>query len=171
MWRSLVRAIAFPILALLIAVFSFNLSRTDTVTLAVLFPIAIITLILLFVFLDLSIRMFNKARRGLPKVVQGRNPPNQYPNAAALLLLQHSELFGHEAIVSVFYRNDDFEEFIGIGFVLTIQENGLIQIVVQKSLGENLDHLWASIRANDANSVRRLLVKPSIPRTVGEKYV
>jgi len=168
LWRSLLRAIALPILALLISVFSFNLSRTDNVTLGVLFPFAIVTLVLLCALIDLSIRMFNKAQKRLPKVVQGRSPPSQFPNAAALLLLEHSDLFGHETVVSIFYRSDDFEEFIGLGYVLTIQENGLIQVVVNRSLGENRDQVWASVRANDANCVRRLLVKPSFPRTIGE---
>jgi hypothetical protein len=53
------------------------------------------------------------------------------------------------------------EESVGIGQVINVQENGLIQIRESEE-GSNHAALWQPIRGRKAASLSRFIVKPSI---------
>jgi hypothetical protein len=100
----------------------------------------------------------------LPKVKASREPSSLYPNALAILLLEKSNLFGHESLVSVYFKGDDFETLIGVGYVLNIQQGGLIQVLVIGKVGEAQDDTWEKIRNNNGDILSKLLIRPSITK-------
>lgn len=78
---------------------------------------------------------------------------------AVILLMRRSRQFGVNILVTVYYeeslgsgRGEVFERTIGIGRVVNIRENGLIQVLV---LREVLNHseLWQGIRKNEGDPV------------------
>ncbi len=102
----------------------------------------------------------------LPKVKASYRPHSLYSDAIAILLLEKSNLFGHESLVSVYFKEDAFEKLIGWGYVLTVQQGGLIQVLVIREVGEAQDSIWEKIRNNDGSVLSKLLIRPSIPKII-----
>ncbi len=84
------------------------------------------------------------------------------------LLLDRSELFGINNLVTVYYtehvgpgRDEVFEMFIGIGRVDTIQPNGRVQILVIAEMADKAE-LWQRIRKREPATLGQIVVRPSI---------
>ena len=171
-WRefvsSLRRTSACPIIGTVLTVFAFCFVAKDTVSLRIILPVSVLFLTIVFAFVDLSVRSFEFAKKSLPEVIQGRVPPGHFRGAIALLLLEKSNLYSHETLVSIYYRKDSFEELIGFGHVLTVQENGLIQVLVLSNFVDGEPDIWNHVQANDANYIKSLIVRPNIPRRIGD---
>jgi hypothetical protein len=164
-----IRGVPIALVALVLGLVYFYFSgNQSTIRLIIALPIFIGALIILWTLLDLSLHLHKNATRHLPRVVQARTPPTIYPGAVAILLLEGSEVYGHESLVSVYYRDDGFEVLIGIGFVLTRQDDGLIQVVISRQLEETYKDVWLKVCQNDATILPRLLVKPSLPKLFAE---
>ena len=100
----------------------------------------------------------------LPKVKASCEPHPLYSEAHAILLLEKSKLFGHESMVSVYFKEDDFEILIGLGYVLTIQQEGSIQVLITTKVGAEKDDIWEKVRDNNSSILRKLLIRPTIPK-------
>lgn len=164
-YESFVRLYGYPLtgVGLVISIVSFSRSSNDTVSLKLAVPVAVVLILCLITFVHMSFRMHSRALRDLPVVEQSREPPAMFPEARALLLLGPSDLYGHEALTSIYYRDEGLEVFIGLGFVFTIQDDGLIQVVVTGTESVQKD-LWEKVCNNDKSVLARLMVKPSVPR-------
>jgi len=71
-------------------------------------------------------------------------------------------------LVTVYYvegfgagRDEAFERVIGIGRVVNIQANGLIQVQVLREVSNHAE-LWQRIRNREMAVVGQIVVKPSI---------
>ncbi len=134
-------------------------------SIGVIVPITVVVVLLVLTLLD-AVYEGIRRRACLPKVVRAFPPKAPYADARAILLLEESDIFSHDAMVSVFSRIDEFERFIGVGFVATVQENGLIQVCVQSDPEDSNVDTWDRILQNNRDELAQLLVKPSIPRTL-----
>ncbi len=159
-----IHGIPLSLLGIGLAVIAFIYSPSDSISLKIAVPIFVIFFIMLFTFADNSIQNFSKLSNVLPKVKQAREPTTIYKEAKVILLLEASDIFAHETLVSVYYLENDFERLIGVGFILTIQGNGLIQVLVNKPIEEQDDNIWEKICQNDVIVLKKLQVKPSIPK-------
>ncbi len=99
----------------------------------------------------------------LPRVLHGRmGPASSDGGASALLLLEKSDLYGHDVVVSVYYMDEsDFEELVGVGYVRNIQVDGKIQVLLNQVVANN--GVVEKLTGNDAGVLKRLRVKPSAP--------
>jgi hypothetical protein len=124
----------------------------------------IFLMIIFFIFVTLLLFrvawvIYKESGIALPSVKQA----TQYgANQSGILILGSSKLFGHNSIVAIYYTEDQFERLIGMGIVSNIQENGLIQVVVERHLPE-CDELWKAILSNKADKIKNLIVKPHAP--------
>lgn len=159
-----IRGYALAVLGFVIAIIFWIWKPTDTIDLKVFVPIIIILSILLIILFNLSYTFFQKAQNMTPKVIQGRQPPKFQKESKALLLLEKSELFSQDAVVAIFYNDEGYERLIGAGFVLSIQNNGIIQIVISKALDDNDDSIWNKLISNDSVAIKKILVKPNVPK-------
>lgn len=166
LYQSFIRIHGVPVtlLGIGLGVVAFIYSPTDTVSLKVVVPLGVVTFLMLTTLIDNSIQNFKKISNILPKVKQARIPTALYSGAKAILLLEPSDIFAHETLVSVYFLENDFERLIGVGFIFTIQGNGLIQVLVNKAIDEQDENIWESIRNNDVTVLSKLQVKPSIPK-------
>ena len=53
-----------------------------------------------------------------------------------------------------------FERAVGIGRVINIQENGLIQVLVLREMPNHAD-LWQRIRSREMTTLGQVTIKPS----------
>lgn len=137
-----------------------------SISLKYIVTIGVLFLLVFSVIFDFGFHCYSIMTNVIPDVKQGLNPPPLYQQAEALLLLSKSDLFSIEAIVSVYYKDESYEPLIGIGFVLTIQENGLIQVLVDRCYDERYKEIWDKVRENNASILEKLIVKPLVPKTL-----
>lgn len=147
-------------LALSIAVFFFG--PEAKVAIGWLVATIAASVFLLALFADAAFAGWRASRRGLPEVRKALEPPANYSGVARILIVDPSDLFGVDAIVSVYAKEDEYERLIGIGRVLTIQTNGYLQIGIS-TLTEPDGDTARKLIANDAGFLKKLLVKPSAP--------
>ncbi len=160
-----IRGVPFTFISLLLTLLFFYLSENQTaVRLALALPILVLLLILILTLYDLSTRLYVEAVKPLPAVRQARRPPSIYPNASTLLLLDASEVYGHESLVSVYYLDEGFEVLVATGFVLTRQDDGFIQVLVDRQIEEAFSDIWDRACRNDSIVLSKLRVKPSLTR-------
>jgi hypothetical protein len=84
------------------------------------------------------------------------------------LIMGRSRQFGVNILVTVYYeenlevgRGELFERAIGIGRVVNIQENGLIQVLVLREISSHFE-LWQRIRSREIATLSHVVIKPSI---------
>lgn len=97
----------------------------------------------------------------LPKVLMAIEAPATYTKAAAVLLLEPTQLLAYDSIVSLYYLQDDIERFCGLGRVANIQVDKKVQVILYKD--DNYAELVAKLKTNKPDDLRRLLVKASVP--------
>jgi len=110
-----------------------------------------------------ALTAFHFMEHPLPTVRSARKPPPHYSGVHALCFLEPSDLFSHGSQVS-FYLLDDgqYELLFGLGHVLTVQGNGLIQVALTRLLpgyDSTLEKLWNS----DSTILKRVIIKPTVP--------
>lgn len=57
---------------------------------------------------------------------------------------------------------DNYEQLIGFGSVLTVQDNGLIQVLIRQ-IDESNENIWDDIIANNNIVLQKIIVKPTLP--------
>lgn len=132
---------------------------------AVILPIAILALSTLIVLFDVSHTTY-LANKTLPKVVRGYQPGILSKEGAGVLLLEPSDLFAIDSVVSIFYREDGgFERLAGMGYVLNIQTNGFIQVLLPRD-GDADQTLFARLANCEKGFLENTIVKPTVPRNL-----
>jgi hypothetical protein len=88
--------------------------------------------------------------------------------APMVLLMSRSALFGVNTLVTIYYveilgigQDHLFERTIGIGRVINVQENGLIQVLVLREVSNDAE-LWQRIRGREMATLSHVIIKPSV---------
>lgn len=143
-------------LGLLVTILAWIFKPETTLPLIVVLPIcaiaclAILTLIGA-VFQSLILKNRLPAVRYVRKAVSGHD---------LVLLLDPSELFSQNAVVSFYHLGDaGFEQFIGIGSVLNIQEDQRIQVAMSQTV-DGYDDVLEGLQQNRSTMLEKIRVKP-----------
>jgi hypothetical protein len=126
-------------------------------------PISIVLFILVIAFAG-ALREVMKVSMYMPNVILGKKSPKGV-GGYVMCLLEPSDIFSHDSLVSFLIKEDNFEQFIGIGKVLNIQDDGKIQVVMTNKIGE-FDNVIKKIKENNNEILKKLKVKPNIPSMV-----
>lgn len=121
-----------------------------------------LSIVVFVVLYDASRISWKASQRGLPAVRRTLEPPEIYQGVEKILIVEPSELFGVDALVSIYTTEEEYERLIGIGRVLNVQTNGYLQVGIS-TLTETSDDLAGKLKGNDSAFLKRLLVKPSVP--------
>lgn len=102
----------------------------------------------------------------VPRVMYVKDAPKAYSGACALFLVEPTPLLSHDAIISVYYLEDDLERLVGVGKVINVQNDKKVQIVITDNydFGEKL----GKIMANSKDELKKLIVKASVPSFILE---
>jgi hypothetical protein len=105
------------------------------------------------------------ARGDPPRAIYVASPAADGP---IVLIMSRSRQFGVNIFVTIYYeeilgagRRELFERTIGIGRVINVQENGLIQVQVLREV-VNQSGLWQRIRSCEMAILSHVIIKPSI---------
>jgi hypothetical protein len=101
--------------------------------------------------------------RSTPKVIRAVNNNNSY-----ILLLEPSEVFSYDILASIYIAVNEVEILVAIGQVINIQDDKRIQVRIIGSLLNNKE-LLESLQRNDADTLQKTIVKPSVPKYILEE--
>jgi hypothetical protein len=178
LWKSF-KSVYGPVLAalaLILAIGSFFYEPTSEIRFswkwaAVIVPFGV-TACATFVDMLVTARRMSYPR--LPRVISvySERRPGYGGDAMdeeTVLLLEPSELFGYDGVVSIYYNQRlggadarPFERLIGVGRVSNIQEEKIIAITVLRSRAGQ-EAIWRRIRDRESAALADLRVKPTVP--------
>ena len=161
-----VNGYALGAIGLIISIVPYIWDMNKTFSIKFLLPLGVILVITVIVLFDFSIHCFKNMTAKSPRARRALPPQPLYEGTILTLLIDPSDLFGTDAMVSIYRRHEEYEVLIGIGFVSTIQDNGLIQVCVQSSTDSDLTDIWEKIKQNNRDELDRLIVKPTVPRNI-----
>jgi hypothetical protein len=160
-WSSFLKIGGVPtaIIALVVTVAAWLFSPNINIPLGVALPVLILCIMAILTFANAANESFKMSERILPKIVYGTTFQEK-----VLCLLEPSEFFSHDTLVSFYYIENSFEKLIGIGTVINIQEDGKIQVSMTNPV-EAFDDVITKLGLNDNTILNNTKVKPNIPRT------
>jgi hypothetical protein len=127
-----------------------------------------------FTFADMLVAARRLSYPRLPRVIsvyseRRAGADGDDPDDETVLLLEPSELFGHDGVVSIYYNQKlggadarPFERLIGVGRVSNIQEEKIIAVTVLR-YGAGHATIWSRIRAGETAALSEMRVKPTVP--------
>jgi hypothetical protein len=131
----------------------------------------VVSLILAFVLIVIALgdalREALKRRSMLPeikKVACGNLHGFRFTDNQAVFLIENSDMFATDAVVSVYADVDGFEVLIGQGYVLGYTTKGLIQALIDEFPEGAHPDLWKRVLQNNQTTLSTLKVKPSVSR-------
>ncbi|MDO8908258.1 MAG: hypothetical protein Q7W55_07135 [Pseudohongiella sp.] len=142
---------------------------TDMVSLRWLLILIFVFLYLLTVTTRLSWLAYNESEVVPLKVKFAKEPPSAFTGAHALLLLEPTPNLAHEALVSIYYLENEIEKLAGLGKVINVQNDGKVQVLViaDYEFGEKLE----PIKQNSVDELKKLILKTSIPSFILEDQI
>jgi len=163
-WSSFLRVqgVLIGVLAVLLWLFP----PDKNISLRWALPIGLFCVILILTLGNAAYEAFKISKHVLPMVLVGEKPPKHISGAKLLCLIEPSELFSNGTLVSFYYIVDEsFEQLMGIGTVINIQEDSKIQVVMTYSL-DGYEEKIEKLVQNDAGILKRTRVKPNIPTKI-----
>lgn len=171
-WSRFLRmqGLLIGLISLILAYILWQFSPNYKIEIAIVIPIAILLIIIILTLFDSAYESFKLIKRALPRIILGKEIYGTNGDPEVLCLLEPSELFSHDAIVSFYLLEEGFEQLLGIGKVLNIQENGNIQVILDKYSPVYQD-IIDKLRKNDATILNKILVKPTVPKAYIDLYI
>lgn len=149
-------------IGLVLAVLALAFAGGAKVPLWIAVAIAVAFAIVAVVFYQAARIAWSMARKSLPSVLQVLKPPPSYVGVLYLLIAEASDQFTTGMAVTIYLREDEYERLVGVGRVITVQENHSLQIGLDAT-GDLEPHVAEGFEKGEASFIRRLIVRPSIP--------
>lgn len=172
-WTSFLRVqgVFIGVIAIVLAVVLWLFSPDKNISLGLALPIGLFCVILILTLGNAAYEAFEISKHVLPMILVGKEPPAQISGAKLLCLIEPSELFSHDTLVSFYYIGDEnFEQLMGIGIVINIQEDSKIQVVMIFAF-DGYEEKIKKLAQNDAGILKRIRVKPNIPKTMLDRIL
>lgn len=137
--------------------------RPDAVVSFGLFlTLLILAFFLAFIFADSGNGIFNKYLDLKYKTKLPRLNSVIEREAKHILIAEPSKLFSQDMLVSLYsVDNTKFEELIGFGHIINVQEDGNLQIEIMKTIDSFEEGLERMI-ANDKEILNNIMIKPHL---------
>lgn len=164
-WKALLKTwgAVFTIVSLAASVFVYFVAPdTDTIKMNIFFVVVFLFFGIIVILLRALYDANTDAKVNLPKIRKVLEPPRSYEKASALLLVDPSSLLAHDSSVTLFMLEDDYEQLIGIGVVINIQDDKKVQVALFKN--DESEQLINQLKENKKHDLERLILKPSVPR-------
>ncbi|MGK7943636.1 MAG: hypothetical protein AB4058_04125 [Microcystaceae cyanobacterium] len=186
-WQSFLEIYAVPatFLGIIISILAWVISAKTQISLALVITIAVFTVIMIITLFHSAYKAFRKVKKleselketkqinqnlvnEIEKFKQIQNPrvlrvEKQGDTDSIICLLEKSDLFTAEALISFYYIDEDgFERLIGGGFILTIQGDGKMQAKIDKPIYQAILDQLAN---NDNQTLKRIEVRLGLPRS------
>jgi len=112
-------------------------------------------------FAHAAYRALRMSKKILPRVLMAKRVSWKGQGSTILCVLEPSELFSNDTLISFYYKDDVCEGFIGYGTVINIQEDKKIQVTLEQILSED-DEMIQKLANNDSSLLGKIIIKPYI---------
>lgn len=137
-------------------------SPDDSISLKWALSVLALLLILLAFSGRIAYQYCQRAQNILPKLI--RIVPD---NMGVICLFEPSELYSHNALVSLFFNDEDYERLIGLGYVYNVQDDKNIQILITQWI-PGQEKIKDKLEANNAQVLEKIIAKPNVNRSYFE---
>jgi hypothetical protein len=119
--------------------------------------------------LNTSLQEYKKLkRRNIPSILFIQKEPN---TSSVICLLEYSELFAHDMMVSAYYTNaSGFEVLVAVGFIKNIQSDGKIQIILDQPIPSYQD-IFEQLVSNNKSIIDKTIIKPGISKEILNNFI
>lgn len=166
-WSSFLRTqgALIGVVAFVSSLLLWRLSPNKNISLGLALPIGLFCVVLILTLGHAAYQSFKMSKRILPRVLFGKKSSTKDQKTQVLCLLEPSELFSYDAVVSFYYIDEGFEQLIGIGTVINIQEDGKIQVIIAYSR-DVYEETINKLAGNNAGVLNKIIVKPNVPKSI-----
>lgn len=163
--KEYLKELGLVALTILLGYFFWAVSPDFDLPIKTVLGVIIPIIFVLFIFL-----LYYKTKSDInpfARVNSGRLRYEDDPNSTLLCILDPSNNFFRDMLVS-FYYLDDYEELIGIGTVSDIQVDGRIQVEMDY-YHERYKQIINKLKNNNKKTLLKTIVKPYVPKKELEK--
>ncbi|MCK9376481.1 MAG: hypothetical protein M0P73_10040 [Syntrophobacterales bacterium] len=166
LYESLLKIKIFPsfLITVTLSIILWTFKPDVKLSIVIILPIILILLLLIATLFIAAYDSHHRGKHILPRVILGRESSSRI-----LCVLEPSPLFSHDTLVS-FYFNEGFEQLIGFGRVINVQQDGKIQVILIKSFEEYVD-IITKMSKNDSTILTKIIVKPTVPKAYIDPYL
>lgn len=166
LWKSFNKVWGVPavVLGLVLAFVFWQLTPDKTIGIGPFVLVLIFLTIAIITLINLNIELYSIARlNSLPSIKLTRKSMQQ-DGIKLILLLEPNEWFSYDSLVTIYKLDNEFEQIFGIGKVINVQQNGMIQIGLIQILDKTSD-TFEKLSNNDKDIIERIIIKPTVPTT------
>ena len=139
-------------------------SPDDSISLKWALPVLALLLILLPFSGWIACQYFQKPENILPKLILVKTIETRI-----ICLFEPSQLYSHNAIVSLFFNDEGYERLIGLGYVFNVQEDKHIQILITQWISGQ-EEIRGKLEAGNAQVLEKVIAKPNVNRSYLEIF-
>ena len=139
-------------------------SPDDSISLKWALSVLALLLILLAFSGRIAYQYFQKAQNILPKLILVKTIETRI-----ICIFEPSELYSHNAIVSLFLDDEGYERLIGLGYVFNVQEDKHIQILITRWMSGQ-EEIRGKLEDGNAQVLEKVIAKPNINRSYLEIF-
>lgn len=161
MWSSIIKtnSLVLGVAGMILSGLAFYATPETAISIKFILPFSFLATIFIIVAIHALVEAANEAENYLPKCIEARTfeiGNQSFP----LLIFNTSSLFTPNQLVELFRNDNSYEEQLGTGYVLSIQQNRKIQVVINSKLNLQAD-IWNSISRNDTSVIYKICLKPA----------
>lgn len=169
LWESTIKTWGgiLTFLSFIFAILVFYLTpENSSISLKYILPIIVVVFFLVIVSLRAAWTACQESGVQIPRVMYVKEAPKAYKGACALFLVEPTPLLSHDAIITVYYLEDNLERLVGVGKVINVQLDKKVQVLITDDydFGDKLH----SIMNNSKDELKKLVVKASVPSFILE---
>ena len=165
-WRSAGKAYGGPLAILSggpLAILLWWFPQATQVPLGIIIVASLLGFAVLLTLGHMAYSAIQELQGRLPRVINSRKGEDAFKSYPVVCLLEQSELFNHGVAVAFYFKGaDEFEVLIGIGRVLNVQDDRRIQVGLNQA-AKGQKAIVEKLRENNRETLRQLIVKPSVP--------
>ena len=160
-WRNSIglQVLQIGVASIVVPLIFWFFSPDDSISLKWALPVLALVFILLPFLGWIACQYSQKSQNILPKLI--RIVPD---NMGVICLFEPSELYSHNALVSLFFNDEDYERLIGLGYVFNVQDDKNIQILITQWI-PGQEKIKDKLEANNAQVLKKIIAKRSSPKS------
>ena len=165
-WRNSIglQVLQIGIASIVVPLILWIFSPDDSISLKWALPVLALLLILLPFLGWIACQYSQKSQNILPKLILVKTIETR-----VICIFEPSQLYSHNAIVSLFFNDEGYERLIGLGYVFNVQEDKYIQILITQWISGQ-EEIRDKLEAGNAQILEKVIAKPNVNRSYLEIF-
>lgn len=157
-WRNSIglQVLQIGIASIVVPLILWIFSPDDSISLKWALPVLALLFILLPFLGWIACQYSQKSQNILPKLILVKTIETR-----VICIFEPSQLYSHNAIVSLFFDDEGYERLIGLGYVFNVQEDKHIQILITKWMSGQ-EEIREKLEDGNAQVLEKVIAKPNV---------